>query len=123
MKKYITIITLFFAIGLQAQKVQDTLWVDGLCDMCKDRIETACDVKGVWHAEWNLETKQLFVIYKPSKISREEIGALLNAAGHDNEISKASDAQYNNIHGCCRYRDEEVIKAHEKGEQQEHHHE
>lgn len=119
------IITLFIIISttLSAQKVQDTIAVDGLCGMCKDRIEACLDVKGVWFAEWNVDSKELFVVYKPSKISREEIGALLNEAGHDNEISKASQEQYDSVHGCCKYRDEEVINAHKKGTQKEHHHE
>ena len=84
MKNTITIITIFFAFALSAQKQQDTIMVDGLCDMCKTRIETCLDVKGVWFAEWDIETKKLFIVYKPKKISKEEIGALLNGVGHDN---------------------------------------
>ena len=123
MKKIITLIALTFSIGMYAQKVQDTIMVDGLCGMCKDRIEACLDVQGVWHAEWDVDTKKLFVVYKSSKISREDIGKLLNDVGHDNEISKATDEQYNSVHGCCLYRDEEMIKAHEKeGEKHDHDH-
>ena len=34
------------------------------------------------------------------------------AVGHDTEGMKASDEAYNNLHGCCKYRDEEVRDNH-----------
>lgn len=112
----ITILT----FSAQAQnKTADTIWVDGICGMCKDRIENALDVKGVWVAEWNVDTQQLYVVYKDSKISKEEISAVLNAAGHDTEISKATDTQYNTVHKCCLYRDETVKNEHKKGAENE----
>ena len=116
MKRNIFLVILFLGLmpGLFAQsKVADTIQVDGVCEMCKKRIEQALEVKGIWVAEWNIETKQLYVVYKPKKITKEEIGALLAAVGHDNEITKASDAAYEAIHGCCKYREETVRQEHQ----------
>ena len=87
------------------KKEEATFGVSGVCGMCEDRIESALDVKGIVVADWDLETKQLHVVYNPKKISENDIHALLNEVGHDTEKSKASKAQYEGLHGCCKYRD------------------
>ena len=84
--------------------------VDGTCDMCKERIEKALDVKGVLYANYTLEEHQLELVYKPHKISEDQIHKLLNAVGHDTEKSKASNEEYNAIHHCCKYRDHDCSK-------------
>ena len=73
--------------------------------MCKERIEKAMDTKGVKFASYDVETHQLEIAYNSSKISSEEIHTKLNAVGHDTAKSKASDKQYADIHGCCKYRE------------------
>lgn len=116
MRLFLIVAVSILTFSAQAQnKTADTIWVDGICGMCEDRIETALDVKGVWVAEWDVDTKELYVVYKESKISQEQICALLNEAGHDTEFSKASEEQYNRVHNCCLYRDEKVINQHKSG--------
>lgn len=88
------------------------LWVAGTCDMCEERIEKVLDVKGILFADYTLKEHKLEVVFKPHKISEDEIHALLNSVGHDTKKSKASDAQYNAIHECCRYRDHDCSKDH-----------
>lgn len=93
------------AFAGQAQKtVTDTLWVNGVCGMCKDRIELAMDTKGVIAANYELHDKLLVVTYNPKKVRVEDLHSKLNEVGHDTKLSKASDAAYDNIHGCCKYR-------------------
>lgn len=75
--------------------------------MCKARIERAMDTKGVRAASYNLEAHELNVTYVPAKISIEQLHALLNEIGHDTDKSKASDAAYERVHGCCKYRTHE----------------
>ena len=112
----ITILT----FSAQAQnKTADTIWVDGICGMCEDRIENALDVKGVWVAEWDIDSQELYVVYKESKITKTQICALVNDAGHYTEFSKASDEQYEKVHGCCLYRDEDVKNQPKKGAKHE----
>ena len=34
------------------------------------------------------------------------------AVGHDTPLVKAKDEDYAKVHACCKYRDEQVVKAH-----------
>ncbi len=109
MLKYI-LITIMAAFTLPAvaqnTTVQtDTFRVEGVCSMCKDRIENAAYIKGVKKVEWNKETKMLTVVYNPSKVTVQKIGQSIAKAGHDNDYAKASTAEYNKVHDCCRYRE------------------
>lgn len=112
-----TIIALALVLGsavtneAQAQKFQEAEFhVDGVCDMCKKRIEDAALVKGVRIAEWNKEAKSLKVTYHTKKASVEEIQQAVANAGHDTEGVKAPDEAYAEIPECCRYRD--GVKTH-----------
>ena len=93
------------AVTAQAQKAELTFGVSGLCGMCENRIESAFDQKGIVAADYNLETKQLYVVYKGKKWNEESLHKLATAVGHDTDKYKATDEQYANIHGCCKYRD------------------
>ncbi len=109
MKYFILILSILAMGSLNAQKTQEERFiVNGACGMCKKRIETALDVKGIRYAEWNVETKELFVAFKPQKISLEQIHQIIADVGHDTELIQAKDEVYNDIHGCCKYRDEEA---------------
>jgi copper chaperone CopZ len=89
-----------------AQKSQTLhLQVSGVCDMCKDRIEKAVDVNGVRFANYDVDKQELEISFKTSKISEDEIHQLIADIGHDTGKVKASDEAYNNLHGCCKYRD------------------
>jgi hypothetical protein len=92
-------------ISAQAQKAELTFGVSGLCGMCENRIEAAFDQKGIVAADYNLETKQLHVVYKAKKWNEESLHKAATAIGHDTDKFTATDEAYANIHGCCRYRD------------------
>jgi Cu(I)/Ag(I) efflux system membrane fusion protein len=80
------------------------LTVQGACDMCKERIESAAkSLTGVAKAEWNQESKALHLNYNPQKTNLEAIGKALAKAGHDNELFKAPDKVYDALPGCCKY--------------------
>jgi copper chaperone CopZ len=99
--------------SLWAQKVEVTFWVDGICGMCEDRIETALlNTKGVWAAEWNASNHQVAVVYNPKKIMELDLHQAVAAAGHDTKKVKATDAAYAKVHGCCKYRSPEVRNEH-----------
>lgn len=78
--------------------------VNGVCDMCKERIEGALDVKGIKFSEWSEKSHNCKVVYKPSQISEKEIHQLIADAGHDTEAVKANDEVYKKMHHCCQYR-------------------
>ncbi len=93
--------------------ITEKIKVDGVCGMCKDRIEDALDLKGVKYADWDEFYKILTIRYNKKLITNDEIQRAVAAIGHDTEKYKATDAVYNALHGCCKYRDEEVIQDHE----------
>lgn len=82
-----------------------TFKVSGNCDMCKQRIEQALDVKGVSFAEYNLETQMLTAHINPKHISVVQLHARIQNVGHDTEAGKAPDSAYALIPGCCKYRE------------------
>lgn len=87
-----------------ANSLTDTIQVSGNCDMCKARIEKAAKLDGVSKAVWNKKDKTLIAIFNPAKTNRAEIEKKVAAAGHDTEHVKATDAVYNKLPGCCKYR-------------------
>jgi hypothetical protein len=93
------------AQSAQAQKAELTFGVSGICGMCEDRIEAAFDQKGIVVADYDLEKKTIHVVYKSKKWSEESLHTLATGVGHDTDKYKATDEQYANIHGCCKYRD------------------
>ena len=66
------------------------LAVQGLCEMCKDRIEKAAkSVSGVTSASWDIKTKQLHLNFDPVKTSADAIAKAIAKAGHDTDKYKA----------------------------------
>ncbi|TXG36562.1 heavy-metal-associated domain-containing protein [Seonamhaeicola maritimus] len=120
MKKLLIIVlmltgTLSFA---QNKNAKATTEVDGVCGMCKARIEKAClNTKGVKFATWDVKTHQLSLIFDERKTSLKTIEASVLAAGHDVKESKATDEAYASVHACCKYRDDDVKDAHQEGEE------
>ncbi|MDR0749385.1 MAG: efflux RND transporter periplasmic adaptor subunit [Tannerellaceae bacterium] len=79
--------------------------VQGLCEMCKDRIEKAAKaVKGVSTASWNKENKELRLSFDPAQTNPEAISKAVAKAGHDTDKDKAAQAVYDALPGCCKYR-------------------
>jgi len=117
MKKILVIIMLFVGGLIQAQdkNATATLEVDGVCMMCKMRIEKAAlKTKGVKSANWNIETHVLTLFYNDGKTNLETIQKNIAAVGHDTHDFKATDEVYNGIDDCCKYRDPKVVDAHGK---------
>ncbi len=82
------------------------LTVQGLCEMCKERIEkTAKAVNGVQTASWDLKTKQLHLGFDPAQTSADAVAKAVAKAGHDTEQYKADKATYDALPDCCKYRD------------------
>jgi copper chaperone CopZ len=83
--------------------------------MCKERIEKAAvRTKGVKSAVWNVDTHELKLIFDERKTNITTISKSLAAVGHDTKEIKATEEEYNSVHPCCKYRDEDVVKDHEK---------
>src|SRR5690606_10668038 len=97
----------------QNKSARATIEVDGVCNMCKERIEKACfKTKGVKSAVWNVKTHELSLIYDENKTNLKTIENNIAAVGHDTKSVVATDEAYNSVHDCCRYREESVVDDH-----------
>jgi cation transport ATPase len=117
MKKLLAIVILFigFTSFAQNKNARASLEVDGVCLMCKVRIEKACiTTKGVKSAVWNVHTHELKLIYDERKTDLKTIQENILAVGHDNEELVATDEAYNSVHDCCKYRDDDIIEEHKE---------
>lgn len=111
-----TLGVLFMVMSIYAQdrNAKGSLEVDGVCGMCKARIEKAAiKVTGVKSVKWNVDTHELNVIYDARKTSIDTVAKYVANAGHDTKKFTAPDEAYNAVSPCCKYRDEEVVKAHQ----------
>lgn len=116
MKKVLVLAIMLLGVASFAQNknAKASLEVDGVCMMCKERIEKASiKTKGVKSAVWNVKTHELKLIFDERKTSLEKIQKNIVAVGHDTKELKATDEAYNSVHPCCKYRDEDVKKDHE----------
>lgn len=104
---FFSLLCLVLASGLYAQSkiVKSTIKVYGNCVLCKNRIETALDHKGIKQASWNPKTKNLEVVYNSQKITELQIHEIIAAVGHDTDKVKAKDEVYATLPFCCLYRD------------------
>ena len=117
MKKLLTLTVMLLTVIAFAQdkNARETIEVDGVCMMCKERIEKAAiRTKGVKSATWDVDTHELRLIYDARKTNLDSISKKIVAAGHDTKTLKATEEAYNSVHPCCRYRDIEVKKEHQK---------
>ena len=130
MKKIIFIFSIFFiGFSAQAQDLQEvkkkknasvSFEVDGICGMCKKRIEIAAlKTKGVKFAIWDVKTHQMNVILDERKTALDSIKQNIANVGHDVQGFIASDKAYASVHPCCKYRDSKIVLDHEGGLQKE----
>jgi len=110
MKRIILIVMVtFLGFSAKAQTKKNknlkyTTEVNGNCEQCKKRIEKAAfSVPGVKTANWDISSHQLAVILNEEKSSPQDLNAAIAKAGHDTKEVKAADADYENLHSCCKY--------------------
>ncbi|NQX77400.1 ATPase [Gilvibacter sp.] len=115
MKKLLIVLAIMSA-GLtyaQNKNAKANIEIDGVCGMCKMRIEKAAvETIGVKRAVWNVETHELSLIFNEKKISLDAIEKNIAAVGHDTPNHKAPDDAYDAIAMCCKYRDPAVVEDH-----------
>lgn len=124
MKKLIFIFSAFLiSFSAQAQDIQEVkkkknarvaFEVNGICGMCKKRIETAAlKTRGVKFAIWDVRTHQINIILDERKTTLETLKTNIANVGHDIKGFKASDKAYETVHPCCKYRDSKIVLDHE----------
>ncbi len=108
MKTKISLMTVIMLLGLFSFSAKETkteeFKVYGNCGMCEKRIEKAAEsVKGVTKADWDKETKMITVTYDESKTDIHKIHMAIAKVGHDSDMHKAANEDYDKLHGCCQY--------------------
>ena len=97
----------------QNKNMKASIEVDGVCMMCKKRIEKASlKTKGVKSATWNVDTHELKLIFDENKTSLNQIASNVTDVGHDTKSVIASKEAYESLDPCCKYRDEAVVEDH-----------
>jgi copper chaperone CopZ len=80
--------------------------VNGVCGMCKKRIEMATyAVAGVKSAVWSAEKQALTVSFDASKTDLDAIKKKVASIGHDAPPFAAEKKVYDKLPSCCRYKD------------------
>ena len=96
-----------FSMQAQTKKNKNAKYdieVNGNCEMCKKRIEKAAfSIPGVKSAEWHAEDQTLHLIVNEQKSSVLEVKKAVAAVGHDTDEVKATEEQFQQLHGCCMY--------------------
>ncbi len=99
----------------QNKNKKASLEVDGVCMMCKSRIEKASfKTKGVKSAVWDVNTHELKLIFDENKTDLKTVSEKIASVGHDTNAIKATDEAYDSVHACCKYRDEDIIEEHKE---------
>ncbi|NNF22014.1 MAG: TonB-dependent receptor, partial [Saprospiraceae bacterium] len=102
------LVILFCCITLNAQEqliVEYAFRVEGVCGMCKDRIENTALENGAETASWDLDSRILTIEVDEMKTSVSSVRHALAMAGHDNGDFITPDEIYRNLHECCKYRE------------------
>lgn len=109
MKKIVAILLMMISLVTVAQEKKSKnkkaeFKVNGNCEMCEKRIEKAAfSVKGVKSADWHVDHHDIHLIYDENKCSLADIKKAIAKAGHDTEDFKATNEDYEKLHGCCKY--------------------
>ena len=77
--------------------------VYGVCDDCKERIESAAmDGKGVKKAEWDKQSNML-VLVGSDKMDKQKVANNIAKAGYKSDLATADPKGYAKLPGCCQY--------------------
>lgn len=121
--KMLSLVTLFmlsvFTV-FAAEKTETVEVKGGDCEECKTHIEKAASgLEGVMSADWNLETKELTVVFDDEVTSLDSIEEAIAKHGNDTPNHKATVEAFNALPECCQYeRDKEEVKEVEVEEEE-----
>ncbi|MBL6647903.1 MAG: heavy-metal-associated domain-containing protein [Flavobacteriaceae bacterium] len=83
---------------------ETTFGVKGNCKMCKKTIETAAlSLDGVHKAVWDVETKQIDLVYDDQFVELMTIHNTIAASGYSTELVDLNQEAYDNLPLCCQY--------------------
>lgn len=80
-----------------------TVKIDGNCEMCEKKIESAANQNKTANLDWNKDSKQATLTFDDTKTNAEEVLKRVALAGYDNEKFLAPDDVYAKLPDCCKY--------------------
>lgn len=111
---FLGVVLMTTTLSAQKKNAKVSFEVDGICGMCKKRIEKAAlNTKGVKFASWDVKTHELSLIIDERKTTVKKIHENVAAVGHSTKEITCTIESYNNLDPCCKYNDEEVINDHQ----------
>lgn len=109
MKKIVLMLMMMIGFTSLAQEKKNknakyTVEVNGNCEMCQKRIQKAAmSVAGVKMASWDVSSHELKLLLNEEKCQIKDVEKAIAKVGHDTKNVKATDADYDKLHGCCQY--------------------
>lgn len=97
-------VVVFTSLSQHSDIQESRIRVNGICGMCKTRIEKTARIDGVKKAQWSKTTRILTLSYQPSLVTIDSLQRRLASIGHDTERYIAADSVYSSLPSCCRYR-------------------
>ena len=86
---------------------ETTFGVKGNCKMCKKTIETAAlSLDGVHKAVWDVESKQIDLVYDDQLVELMTIHNTIANSGYSTELVDLNKEAYDNLPMCCQYNPE-----------------
>ena len=86
---------------------ETTFGVKGNCKMCKKTIETAAlSLDGVHKAVWDVETKEIDLVYDDQLVELMTIHNTIANSGYSTELVDLNKEAYDNLPMCCQYNPE-----------------
>ena len=89
---------------LELMGTETSFGVKGNCGMCKKTIETAAkSLDGVINAEWDVNTKQVSLVYDSQIVDLMSIHKVIADSGYGTELVQNNTDSYENLPLCCKY--------------------
>jgi len=108
----IAVLLSFTACNAQIKNSKtENVHIYGNCDMCKNTIEKAGNLKKVAKVDWNKDTKMATITYDAKKTNQDEILKRIALSGYDSEKFLAPNDVYAKLPECCQYERKAKVMA------------
>ncbi len=126
LKTAYAIIAILLCISCGAQiknEKTEKVKVYGNCEMCKNTIEKAGNLKKASKVVWDKDSKLATLSFDSKKTTEDQILKRIALAGYDNEKYFAPDEAYAKLPNCCKYqRNKKVIAKMDTTKKDSQHH-
>jgi mercuric ion binding protein len=97
------ILVSFAACSGEKNSKQVSFKVYGNCGMCKETIEGSLEVKGIYEADWDKDSKMISIRFDSLAHAEADLHHFIASSGYDTDLERAPNEVYEDLHGCCQY--------------------